>query len=72
MEDEMVLDGEITAAQFDDTLDVGVVATSAGTLWYINWIERSSVRLVGSHGQKVMEKFSKLSVISVDSVRQLW
>lgn len=54
MEDEMTLDGAITAGEFDNTLDVGVVATSEGTLWYINWVERTSVRLVGSHSSKVV------------------
>lgn len=53
MEDEMTLDGAITAAEFDSILDVGVVATSEGTLWYIDWVNRASVRLVGSHSDKV-------------------
>ncbi|XP_072042911.1 WD repeat-containing protein 90-like [Amphiura filiformis] len=53
MEDEMLLDGSIIAAEFDDTLDIGVVGTSAGTLWCINWIERSSIRLTSCHGNKV-------------------
>ncbi|XP_071815143.1 WD repeat-containing protein 90-like isoform X2 [Apostichopus japonicus] len=53
MEDEMTLDGAITAAEFDDILDVGVVATSEGTLWYIDWVNRTSVRLVGSHSNKI-------------------
>ncbi|XP_070579992.1 WD repeat-containing protein 90-like isoform X2 [Ptychodera flava] len=49
MEDEMTLDGGITGAGFDDTMDMGIVGTTAGTLWYINWIERTSIRLVSSH-----------------------
>ncbi|XP_071478368.1 WD repeat-containing protein 90-like [Diadema antillarum] len=49
MEDEMTLDGAITSAQFDHTMDVGVVATVEGTLWYVNWVDRTSVRLVSSH-----------------------
>ncbi|XP_077979468.1 WD repeat-containing protein 90-like [Glandiceps talaboti] len=49
MEDEMCLDGGIVSASFDDTLDMGIVGTTAGTLWYINWIERTSIRLVSSH-----------------------
>ena len=53
MEDEMVLDGAITSAQFDHTMDVGVVATAEGTLWYVNWVERTSIRLVASHTSKV-------------------
>ncbi|XP_063961233.1 WD repeat-containing protein 90-like isoform X2 [Lytechinus pictus] len=55
MEDEMALDGAITSARFDHTMDVGVVSTSEGTLWYINWIERTSIRLVSSHTAKVTD-----------------
>lgn len=29
------------------------MGTSSGTLWYINWPERESIRLISSHVQKV-------------------
>lgn len=53
MEDEMNLDGSIVTAMFDEALDMGIVGTSSGTLWYINWPERTSIRLVSSHMAKV-------------------
>lgn len=53
MEDEMTLDGAVTCAQFDDMLDMGIVGTDAGTLWYINWAERTSIRLVSGHRNKI-------------------
>nr|XP_006813552.1 PREDICTED: WD repeat-containing protein 90-like [Saccoglossus kowalevskii] len=53
MEDEMTLDGAITCASFDDTMDMGIAGTTAGTLWYINWIERTCIRLVSSHMNQV-------------------
>ena len=31
----------------------GVVGTSAGTVWYINWSEKSSVKLVSGHAREV-------------------
>ena len=31
----------------------GIVGTSGGTLWYINWAERTSIRLVSGHNNKV-------------------
>ena len=31
----------------------GVVGTTSGTLWYINWKERTSIRLVPGHKSKV-------------------
>jgi hypothetical protein len=37
------------------------VGTVGGTLWYINWTERTSIRLVSSHTQKVYIE-EKLSV----------
>ena len=53
MEDEMQLDGCIISAIFDSSLDMGVVGTIAGTIWYINWEERSSIRLVSGHMNQV-------------------
>jgi len=31
----------------------GIVGTMAGTLWYINWTERASIRLVSGHDSRV-------------------
>ncbi|KAM8961104.1 WD repeat-containing protein 90 [Pelodytes ibericus] len=55
MEHEMTLDGAIVSATFDDTLDMGIVGTTAGTLWYINWVENSSIRLISGHRNKVTD-----------------
>ncbi|XP_040295640.1 WD repeat-containing protein 90 isoform X1 [Bufo bufo] len=54
MEQEMTLDGAIVSASFDDALDMGIVGTTAGTLWYINWVENTSIRLISGHRNKVM------------------
>ncbi|KAJ8318923.1 hypothetical protein KUTeg_004014 [Tegillarca granosa] len=53
MEDEMNLDGAVVVAAFDESLDMGIVGTSSGTLWYINWPERTSIRIVSSHMNRV-------------------
>ncbi|XP_065066075.1 WD repeat-containing protein 90-like [Rhopilema esculentum] len=53
MDDEMQLDGCIISAVFDGNLDVGVVGTNGGTLWYISWEERTSIRLVSGHTDQV-------------------
>ncbi len=34
-------------------LPQGVVGTTAGTVWYINWPEESSVKLVSGHADQV-------------------
>ncbi|TNN42767.1 WD repeat-containing protein 90 [Liparis tanakae] len=50
---ELMLDGPTVSAAFDNTMDMGVVGTAAGTLWYISWSDSSSIRLVSGHQAKV-------------------
>lgn len=53
LEQEIMLDGTTVSAAFDSTIDMGIVGTTAGTLWYINWSDNSSIRLVSGHKTKV-------------------
>ncbi|XP_039991620.1 WD repeat-containing protein 90 isoform X3 [Xiphias gladius] len=53
LEQEIMLDGTTVSAAFDYTMDMGIVGTTAGTLWYINWSDNSSIRLVSGHNTKV-------------------
>ncbi|XP_069066782.1 WD repeat-containing protein 90 isoform X3 [Pleurodeles waltl] len=53
LEYEMTLDGTLVSASFDDSMDMGIVGTTAGTLWYINWVENNSIRLISGHRNKV-------------------
>uniref|UniRef100_A0A8C5QWB5 WD repeat-containing protein 90 n=1 Tax=Leptobrachium leishanense TaxID=445787 RepID=A0A8C5QWB5_9ANUR len=55
MKHEMTLDGAIVSATFDEALDMGIVGTTAGTLWYINWVENTSIRLISGHRNKVTD-----------------
>uniref|UniRef100_A0A8C8BFF5 WD repeat-containing protein 90 n=1 Tax=Otus sunia TaxID=257818 RepID=A0A8C8BFF5_9STRI len=55
LEHEITLDGTIVSAAFDDSLEMGIVGTTAGTLWYINWMESTSIRLISGHKNKVTE-----------------
>ncbi|KAF5928623.1 hypothetical protein HPG69_007508 [Diceros bicornis minor] len=55
MERELTLDGAIVGAVFHDSMDMGVVGTAAGTLWYVSWAEGTSTRLVSGHSSKVNE-----------------
>ncbi|XP_012515021.1 PREDICTED: WD repeat-containing protein 90 [Propithecus coquereli] len=55
MEHELSLDGGVVSASFDDSMDMGVVGTTAGTLWYVSWAEGASTRLVSGHRSKVNE-----------------
>ncbi|XP_009951241.1 PREDICTED: WD repeat-containing protein 90, partial [Leptosomus discolor] len=52
LEHEMALDGTIVSAAFDDSLEMGIVGTTAGTLWYVNWTESTSIRLISGHKNK--------------------
>uniref|UniRef100_A0A8B9RIY0 WD repeat domain 90 n=1 Tax=Astyanax mexicanus TaxID=7994 RepID=A0A8B9RIY0_ASTMX len=53
LEQEMLLDGTVVSAAFDDVMDMGIVGTTAGTLWYINWVDNTSIRLISGHKSKV-------------------
>ncbi|XP_028822928.1 WD repeat-containing protein 90 isoform X2 [Denticeps clupeoides] len=53
LEQELQLDGAVVSAVFDDVMEMGIVGTSSGTLWYINWTENSSIRLITGHKSKV-------------------
>uniref|UniRef100_UPI0037E729E7 WD repeat-containing protein 90 n=1 Tax=Semicossyphus pulcher TaxID=241346 RepID=UPI0037E729E7 len=53
LEQEIMLDGATVSAAFDNTMDMGIVGTTAGTLWYINWSDNTSTRLVSGHKTKV-------------------
>lgn len=59
LEQEIMLDGKTVSAAFDNTMDMGIVGTTAGTLWYINWSDSSSIRLVSGHKTKVPKSFFK-------------
>lgn len=64
MEQEIILDGTIVSAAFDNAMDMGIVGTTAGTLWYINWAENSSIRLVSGHKAKVPKFKFKMMTFS--------
>ncbi|KAL7874850.1 hypothetical protein SRHO_G00058200 [Serrasalmus rhombeus] len=53
LEQEMLLDGTVVSVAFDDVMDMGIVGTTAGTLWYINWADNTSIRLISGHKSKV-------------------
>ncbi|XP_074519833.1 WD repeat-containing protein 90 [Halichoeres trimaculatus] len=53
LEQEIMLDGTTVSAAFDNTMDMGIVGTTAGTLWYISWSDNTSTRLVSGHKTKV-------------------
>ncbi|XP_054570544.1 WD repeat-containing protein 90 [Eptesicus fuscus] len=55
LERELTLDGAIVSAVFHDSMDMGVVGTTAGTLWYVSWAEGTSTRLISGHRSKVNE-----------------
>ncbi|XP_042827698.1 WD repeat-containing protein 90 isoform X2 [Panthera tigris] len=55
MEHELTLDGAIVSAVFHDSMDMGVVGTTAGTLWYVSWAEGTSTRLISGYRSKVNE-----------------
>ncbi|XP_061665809.1 WD repeat-containing protein 90 isoform X2 [Syngnathoides biaculeatus] len=53
LKQEIMLDGTTVSAAFDNTMDMGIVGTTMGTLWYIDWSDNSNIRLVSGHKKKV-------------------
>eukprot|EP00742_Colponemidia_sp_Colp-10_P012496 GILJ01014047.1.p1 GENE.GILJ01014047.1~~GILJ01014047.1.p1 ORF type:complete len:1899 (+),score=257.13 GILJ01014047.1:33-5729(+) len=47
--DMILLDGSPIAMQFDKHGRQGVVGTDLGTIWLVNWLDKTSTRLVSSH-----------------------
>lgn len=78
MEDEMTLDGAIISASFDEGLETGIIGTSSGTLWYVNWDERTSIRLVSGHAQQINDLLFSgpddqyFATCSTDGILHLW
>ncbi|XP_055991072.1 WD repeat-containing protein 90 [Sorex fumeus] len=55
MEQELSLDGAVVSAVFHESMDMGVVGTTAGTIWFISWAKGSSTRLISGHCSQVNE-----------------
>ncbi|KAF6734778.1 WD repeat-containing protein 90 [Oryzias melastigma] len=77
VEHEVMLDGTTVSAAFDYTMDMGIVGTTAGTLWYINWSDNSTIRLVSGHKAKVNDAVfsfdeSHFATCSEDGSVRVW
>uniref|UniRef100_A0A8C7XKR1 WD repeat domain 90 n=1 Tax=Oryzias sinensis TaxID=183150 RepID=A0A8C7XKR1_9TELE len=77
VEREIMLDGTTISAAFDNTMDMGIVGTTAGTLWYINWSDNSAIRLVSGHKAKVNDAVfsfdeSHFATCSEDGSVRVW
>ncbi|XP_032430829.1 WD repeat-containing protein 90 isoform X2 [Xiphophorus hellerii] len=77
VEQEVVLDGKLVSAAFDNSMDMGIVGTTAGTLWYINWSDSSIIRLVSGHRAKVNDVVfsrdeSRFATCSQDGSVRVW
>ncbi|XP_014661522.1 PREDICTED: WD repeat-containing protein 90-like isoform X2 [Priapulus caudatus] len=53
LQGEMELDGYVTSVAFEENLNMGIVGTASGTLWYMNFSEHTSLQLVSGHGSMV-------------------
>lgn len=51
--DMLLLDGDIVALSFPIAGEEGVVGTANGTLWYVNWTERATIKIRTSHSKPV-------------------
>lgn len=76
VEKEIQLKSCIKSCQFDESLEIGIAATSKGTLWYIDWKEESSVRLMSTHTDRITQicciNDKLLSTTSCDGSLCIW
>ncbi|XP_047637035.1 WD repeat-containing protein 90 isoform X8 [Phacochoerus africanus] len=77
LEGELTLDGAVVSAVFHDSMDMGIVGTAAGTLWYVSWAEGASTRLVSGHQSQVNEVVfspggSRCAMCSDDGSVRVW
>ena len=59
---QLQLDAGIISGSFDEQLDLGLVGTTSGSIWYISWkAERPKICLMTTMAQSIME------LVSVDA-----
>jgi WD40 repeat protein len=58
----------------EDPGDEGLVCTVGGTIWYINWLEKATVRIVSSHFAPISAVSAQDCVVSAahDSSLRVW
>lgn len=49
----LLLDGDIVSVSFPIEGEEGVVGSANGTIWYINWTERATIKIRTSHSKPV-------------------
>eukprot|EP00731_Ephydatia_muelleri_P028595 Em0020g239a len=77
MVNTMQLDGAIFSAVFDTRIELGVVSANSGNIWYINWSDKTNVKIVKGHGDKVTgaafsEHSSLLATCGREGALNLW
>ena len=49
----LLLDGDTVSVSFPIEGEEGVVATANGTIWYVNWLERATIKIRTSHSKPI-------------------
>jgi WD40 repeat protein len=76
IDNEIMLNSGIKCCKFDASLDIGIVATIKGVLWYVNWLDNSTVRLVSTHNDRITSlcciNNTAISSCSEDGTLRIW
>lgn len=76
IDNEIMLSGAIKCCKFDSSLDIGIAATTKGVLWYVNWLDNSTVRLVTTHGNQITSigyiNETSIATTSEDGTVRIW
>jgi WD40 repeat protein len=70
----LILDGNTIATSGDPSGHEGLVGTDAGTVWYVNWMDLTTIRVLNSHLGEVkgIDPQAYLGTISADGSFRVW
>jgi WD40 repeat protein len=70
----LLLDGYSTSLSFDHLGNEGLVATHKGTIWYINWLESATIRIVSGHVKEITSLYADSVIVTSakDGTIRVW
>ena len=70
----LLLDGEAVGMSFDKSGDEGVVSTNQSTIWFLNWEEGDTIRILSSHSESItsIAGNSRIASAGLDNTIRIW
>lgn len=70
----LLLDGYCTSLSFEYLGNEGLVATHKGTIWYINWTESATIRIITGHTKEITSLYANSLILTSgrDGTIRVW